>query len=81
MDENRSIGGFSFSPEQIRSVLGTGEGQRLLQLLNRDGGAALRKAAELVKAGDMEGAKRVMEPLMRDPETAGLAEEIRRKQG
>ena len=72
---------FGFTPEQIQSVLGSREGQRLLQLLNRDGGAALRQAAGLVRNGNLEEARRVMEPMMRDPETARLAEEINRKQG
>lgn len=81
MEKAQSLGGFSFTPEQIKSVLGSKEGQQLLRLLNRDGGDALRKAAELVKAGDAQGAKHIMEPLMRDPQAAALAEEITRKQG
>ena len=72
---------FGFTPEQIQSVLGTGEGQRLLQILSRDGGDALRKAAGLFKSGNPEEAKRVIEPLMKDPEAVRLAEEINRKQG
>lgn len=36
---------FPFQEQDIRRVLGSPEGQKLLQLLNRDGGQALRQAA------------------------------------
>lgn len=75
----RAEGGFSFTPQQIQRVLGTKEGQQLLALLNRDGGAALRQAAAAVKSGDYARAKQVMEPVMQTPEAAKLVDRINRK--
>ena len=80
MDSNRPMGqSFSFTPEQIRSVLGTKEGQQLLSLLNRDGGAALRQAASAVKSGDYAAAQRILEPVMQTPEASRLVDAINRK--
>lgn len=72
-------GGFSFSPQQIQNVLHSKQGQQLLELLNRDGGAALRKAAAAVKSGDYESAKKIMTPVMQTPEAAELIEQLNRK--
>lgn len=77
--ENQKAPGSGFSPEQLRSVLASKEGKQLMQLLNRDGGAALRQAAAAARNGDYEQAKRIMEPLMQSPEAARLVDEINRK--
>ncbi len=69
-----------FSAEQIRSVLGSKEGQKLLALLNRDGGTALKQAAGAVKSGDYDAARRILEPVMQTPEAGKLVDEINRKQ-
>lgn len=74
-----ATGGFSFTPQQLNSVLRSKEGQALLQLLNRDGGAALRQAASAVQSGDYEAAKKIMEPVMQTPEAAELVDRINRK--
>lgn len=68
----------TFTPDQIRRVLQTGEGKQLLQLLNRDGGAKLRQAAEAVQKGELEKARQLMEPMMRNPEAAELVGKISR---
>ena len=44
----------SFTPGQLQSVLGTQEGKRLLQLLNRDGDAALLYLALLRHHGTVQ---------------------------
>ena len=77
--ENQKAAESGFSPEQLRSVLASKEGKQLMQLLNRDGGAALRQAAAAARNGDYEQAKRIMEPLMQTPEAARLVDEINRK--
>ena len=77
--ENQKAAGSGFSPEQLRRVLASKEGKQLMQLLNRDGGAALRQAAAAARNGDYEQAKRIMEPLMQSPEAARLVDEINRK--
>ena len=80
MDSNQPMGqSFSFTPEQIRRGLGTKEGQQLLGLLNRDGGAALRQAASAVKSGDYAAAQKILEPVMQTPEASRLVDAINRK--
>ena len=76
--EQNGFGGASFTPEQIRRVLGSNEGRKLLEILNRDGGAVLRQAAAAYQAGDSERVRKLMEPLMRSPEAAGLIERLNR---
>ena len=80
MESKQPVGQpFSFTPEQIRSVLGTKEGQKLLSLLNRDGGAALRQAASAVKSGDYAAAQKILEPVMQTPEASRLVDAINRR--
>ena len=68
-----------FSEDDIQRVLGSQEGQALLRLLNRDGGAALRQAANAVKNGDMAKAQEIMRPLMESPGVSALVDKINRK--
>ena len=80
MESKQPVGQpFSFTPEQIRSVLGTKEGQQLLSLLNRDGGAALRQAARAGKSGDYAAAQKILEPVMQTPEASRLVDAINRR--
>ena len=79
MVANSQPGGVSFSPEQVKRVLGSKEGKQLLQMLNRDGGSALRQAATAARTGDYETVKRLLEPVMQTPEAAGLVEKLNRK--
>lgn len=65
-----------FSEQEIRRVLTSDAGRQLLQLLNRDGGANLRQAAEAVKRGDIDGAKALLTPVMETPEAAALVDKI-----
>ncbi len=69
----------AFSEADIKKVLGSPEGQALLQLLNRDGGTLLRQAAAAVKSGDMEKAKQLVQPVMESRDAAALIEKINRK--
>ena len=66
----------SFSAAEIQAVLGSQEGKRLLELLNRDGGAALRSAAQSVRNGDMAAAKAAVAPLLQTGEAQSLMEKI-----
>ena len=80
MESKQPVGQpISFTPEQIRSVLGTKEGQQLLSLLNRDGGTALRQAASAVKSGDYAAAQKILEPVMQTPEASRLVDAINRR--
>lgn len=81
MDHNSSNKPPQFTPAQVQAVLGSQEGQRLLALLNKDGGALLRKAAEAVKSGDYTAAQTLLTPVMQTPEATQLVQQINEKQG
>lgn len=66
----------AFSEADIRKVLGTAEGQALLRLLNKDGGALLKKAAQAVKQGDMKTAQELVRPVMESKDAEALIKKI-----
>ena len=68
-----------FSESQIRAVLGSDEGKRLLSLLQQDGGQRLKQAAEAVKSGDISGAQTILKPVMQTQEASELVEKINRR--
>ena len=65
-----------FNEKDIQRVLGSPEGQQILRLLNRDGGQALRQAADALRSGNTEEAKRVLSPIMESEEAAGLINKL-----
>ena len=67
----------SFSESDLRRVLASAEGQRLLALLRRDGGDALRQAMQAVKRGDYDGAKTTLEPMLQSPEAQRLLDNLK----
>ncbi len=69
-------GGFSFTQENIQRVLGTADGRKLLSLLMRDGGGALRQAGEAIKRGDQAAAEAILSPIMNSPEAQALIARI-----
>ncbi len=73
------VGGFQISQENIQKVFDTSEGRQLLALLNRDGGAALRRAAEALQRGDQAAAAAAVEPLMTTPEAQELVRKLNQK--
>ena len=80
MERNTAFPSFpAFTELDIRKVLGSPEGQALLRLLNRDGGTLLKQAAAAVKAGDMEKAKSLVQPVMESKDAAALIEKINKK--
>lgn len=70
---------FPFQEQDIRRVLGSPEGQQLLQLLNRDGGQALRQAANALRCGNTQAAMEVLAPVMNTKEASALVDKINRK--
>lgn len=70
-----------FTQADIKAVLESQAGRQLLQLLQKDGGKALRQAAQAVQNGDYTKAKTVLEPVMTRPEAAKLVEEINKGRG
>ena len=72
---------FSFSAAEVQAVLGSEEGKKLMELLNRDGGAALRRAAQSVKSGDMAAAKAAVAPLLDSKQAQELMQSINDRAG
>ena len=77
MDQKSSFP--SFSETDIKKVLGSKEGQALLRLLNQDGGARLRQAANALKSGDTALAQEIVKPLIQTEDAAALIEKINKK--
>lgn len=67
-----------FNEKDIKRVLGSPEGQQILALLNRDGGQTLRSAADALKSGNAEEAKRIISPIMESKEAAALISRLNR---
>lgn len=67
-----------FSPEELRRILGSAEGKRLMALLSQDG-SALQQAAAAFRSGDVAGAQERLKPLVSTPEAAQLLDELSRK--
>ena len=65
--------------DKLSSVLNSEDGRKLISILSRDGGAALKKAANAISSGNSDEAKRILEPLMNQPETQHLVEELNKK--
>ena len=70
---------YSFSEADVKRVLTSPEGQKLLRLLNRDGGVRLRQAAEALKRGDQAAAQQALRPVMVTEEAARLVQSINRE--
>ena len=66
----------SFSEADLKRVLASPEGQRLLALLRTDGGGALRQAMQAVKGGDYDRAKTALEPMLQTAEAKQLLEKL-----
>ena len=61
---NQSDNRLPFSEADIRKVLGTDEGRKLLAYLSRDGGAVLKQAAETRRSGGCQ-----TDPVSHDADT------------
>ena len=66
----------SVSESDLRRVLASPEGQKLLTLLRADGGSALKQAMQAVKGGDYAGAKTALDPMLQSPEAKKLLEQL-----
>ena len=67
---------YSVSDAELRRVLASPEGQRLLAMLRTDGGA-LRQAMQAVKSGDYGAAKTALEPMLQTAEARRLLEKLK----
>lgn len=71
----------AFTEAEVKAVLQSKEGQQLLQLLQRDGGGTLNRAAKAIQSGEYEKAYEALQPVMRTEKATQLVEEINRKRG
>ena len=66
-----------FSPEQIKQVLGSEEGKKLIAMLSKSGN--LQAAANAFKHGDMTAAQEALKPALQTQEAAELLQKINGK--
>lgn len=67
------------NPDAIREAMrlaATPQGQQLIALLNKNGGAQLHNAAQLAAGGDMTLAKTLLKDLLQDPRARQLMEQL-----
>lgn len=67
---------FSFTPDQVRRVLQTDAGRKLLAYLMRDGGSALRAASEAMRSGDEAAAQAAVAPMLQSEYVQNLLRQI-----
>lgn len=77
--ENENFSKIPLSPGQIQQILTSPEGLALIQLLQRDGGKGIRSAAKAIRAGDADGAKKALSPLLQNTDGAELADQLQQK--
>ena len=65
----------SFSPEQLRRVLGSAEGRQLLALLASGGGERLRQAADAAKQ-DHARAMELLRPVLNTEQAQALLRKL-----
>lgn len=65
--------------QALESILKSGEAQRLMELLSKNGGSGLKTAAQSAMQGDTSQLKKLVEDLMKDPESAQLVENLNKK--
>lgn len=68
-----------FSEKDIRRVLNSSDGKKLLALLTKEHGGTLSAAAQAIKQGDTERARALLAPVMEQPEAAELVSKINGK--
>ena len=60
--------------ENIAKLLSTPEGRQLLQMFS--GNSTVQNAGKALKQGDTDGAKSIMEPLLKDPSIMQLIKSL-----
>ena len=70
-----------FDTAQFLRKLSSEEGKKLLQLLQKDGGAAFSKAAVAARSGNFELAKTILEPILNGTQAEKLARSLGNENG
>lgn len=69
---------FNLSPDSIRQIVSTPEGQKLLRLVQQADPGIMRQAAKAMQSGDSAKAAALLEPLAKQPDVMLL---LRKLQG
>lgn len=69
----------SISQEELKRLLQSPEAQKLLALLNRDGGKTLQKASEAASRGEYDAVKELLSPKLQTKEAQALLQSLDRK--
>ena len=64
------------SKRAMEALLRSPDGKRLIALLSRDGGSAMRQAASALTSGNERQAKAAMEPMLQNPEVQALLQSM-----
>ena len=64
------------SAQQLRDLVSSPEGKRLLALLQRDGGENAQRAAEAYRNGDVAAAQKMLQDVMRSREANDLLQKF-----
>ena len=78
MDQNTAqlIEKFRRNPAMAQSLLQSGDGQKLMQKLTQDGGAALNRAAQSAAMGNTKELAAMLSSLMQSPEGMAVMNRI-----
>ncbi|MCD8355543.1 MAG: hypothetical protein LUE11_03085 [Clostridia bacterium] len=71
----------SKAAERMRDAMNTPQGQQAAREILQNYGSSLEHAAQLAQSGDLNGAKKSVQSLMRTPEGAQLAAQIAKMMG
>lgn len=66
-----------FSKAQLAELLKQPQAQALLQRLRQMDQAALQRAVDQAMGGNIQGAKEVLDPMLRDPQVQDLTRQMR----
>lgn len=77
MESKSGPQGAPLSEAQLRAMLASPEGRRLLALIQHTDGAALRAAAAAAKAGDYAAVQQILTPYLQSPEAEALLRTLR----
>lgn len=70
-----------FTQQEVNTVLRAEEAKKLMQLLQKNGGANLAQASEALKRGDLAKAAPLLKPLLDNPDAEILLQRISQKLG
>lgn len=65
--------------EKLKEILASSETRQVLQMLNSDGGQSLKNAIEAIGKGDMQRAKKQLEPMIEQESFAALMQQLENK--